>query len=338
MIRFLILCIFSLFCFSCANRLSPTSQGKTVIRNDKAPDYSNLQFWAAHPWKTDPSDSLPAALMNQPRDSTVDVFFIHPTTFGKKKFNGQTNAAIDDETVNNKTDFSTILYQASAFNGPTRVFAPRYRQAHLSAYFTMDTATAIQAFNFAYADVKAAFDHYLKFYNNGRPIIIASHSQGTTHAQRLLKEYFDNGGNLRNRLIAAYLVGMMIPKNLFTSLQPCKDSVATGCFCAWRTFKRGYTGRFVNDGTPVTNPINWRTDGEPATLSQNLGGVGKNFNALKPGLTDAQIHNSVVWAQTPKIPGKWRLALIKNYHIGDINLYYMNIRKNVVQRIGAFWK
>ena len=53
-------------------------------------------------------------------------------------------------------------------------------------------------------DVKAAFQYYLEHYNNGRPIIIASHSQGTTHAKRLLKEFFD-GTALQHQLVAAYL-------------------------------------------------------------------------------------------------------------------------------------
>ena len=33
---------------------------------------------------------------------------------------------------------------------------------------------------------KAAFQYYLEHYNNGRPFIIASHSQGTYHAKRLI--------------------------------------------------------------------------------------------------------------------------------------------------------
>ena len=44
----------------------------------------------------------------------------------------------------------------------------------------------------AYADVKRAFDYYLENYNNGRPIIIAGHSQGSGHGMRILKEYFDD--------------------------------------------------------------------------------------------------------------------------------------------------
>ena len=37
--------------------------------------------------------------------------------------------------INKKTDEKPILYQASAFN-EFPVYAPRYRQAHIRAYFT----------------------------------------------------------------------------------------------------------------------------------------------------------------------------------------------------------
>src|SRR5258706_533076 len=85
-----------------------------------------------------------------------------------------------------------------------------YWQAHLRAYYTTDTARALAAFELAYQDIKTAFQYYLDHYNNGRPIIIASHSQGSSHAQRLLKEFFENGP-LKNRLVAAYVIGMYIP-------------------------------------------------------------------------------------------------------------------------------
>jgi hypothetical protein len=40
---------------------------------------------------------------------------------------------------------------------------------------------------------------------------------------------------------------------------------------------------------------------------------------------------------TNKIPGSF-FYWTRNYHIGDINLYYLNIRENVSQRIRMFWK
>ena len=146
----------------------------------EAPDYSNIIYWAAHPYAKDLSDSIPRPLMKEKRDSMTDVFFVHPTTYLQhKKSPPSWNASINDATINAKTDYSTILYQASVFNASCRVFAPRYRQAHIAAFFSEDSITTKKAFDTAYADIKNAFKYYLNNENKGRPIIIASHSQGT---------------------------------------------------------------------------------------------------------------------------------------------------------------
>ncbi len=306
---------------------------------DGKPDYSKLYYWAAHPWKNDRSDSVPKPLrQNFTKDSSADVFFIHPTTLTAKD-DERWNAPIDDAFINAKTDYSTILYQASVFNEQCRVFAPRYRQAHIRAFFTADKA-ADTAFEMAYEDVKAAFEYYLQHYNNGHPIIIASHSQGTKHAARLLKEYFE-GKPLQNKLVCAYIIGLPVPENYFSSIPPCKDAGSTGCIVSWRTFKSGYTEpNFVakeNFKAVVINPLSWTTDTIHISSSQNKGGVLLKFNKLVPHAVDAQIHNNVLWTGKPNVFGKIFFTK-KNFHVGDINLFYMNIRENVKYRIAAYWK
>lgn len=226
--------------FQSCSQVPVSSAGYSFQSDNKQPDYSKLDFWAAHPWKWDPSDSVPAALRKTySPDSSVDVFFVHPTTLYGKKDN-RWNAPIDDAAINKKTDYSTILYQASVFNEQCRVFAPRYRQANIKAFFTEKKDTAARAFELAYMDVREAFEYYLEHFNGGRPIIIAAHSQGTVHAARLLREYFE-GKNLFNRLVCAYLPGMPVPDEYYTALPVCKDSLTTGCYCSWRSFKKGYT-------------------------------------------------------------------------------------------------
>jgi Protein of unknown function (DUF3089) len=303
------------------------------------PDYSDLNYWAAHPWKKDPSDSVPSPLQKQQiQDSAADVFFVHPTTLTAKK-DSSANARTDDASINAKTDYSTILYQASAFANGCRIFAPRYRQAHYRSFFS-NTAATKMAFDLAYSDVKTAFEYYLAHHNTGRPIIIAAHSQGTVHAARLLKEFFENKP-LQKKLVAAYLVGMPIADSYFTSITPCTDSLATGCFVSWRTYKKGYTEpKFVAKETfkaVVTNSLTWQTDAGYATLKLNTGGVLKNFNKLKPGVVDAQINGNVLWVCKPKFFGNF-LIRTKNYHIADINFFYNNIRQNVGARIRNYLK
>ena len=305
---------------------------------DKKPDYSNLNYWAAHPLKWDPSDSIPKPLRKEKRDTLVDVFFLHPTMYTMKLKDSALNADIDDAYLNAKTDYSSILYQASVFNQYARIYAPRFREAHISAYFPKDTLAAIKAFDLAYEDVKIAFDYYLKNYNHGRPIIIASHSQGSTHALRLLKDYFENK-SLQKQLVAAYVVGMIIPRNYFSSLQMCEDSLQTGCVCGWRTFRKGYKAPYVEvekEFSLVTNPITWKTDSIYASKKLNTGSVLYKFNKIYKRTTDAQIHEGIIWVERPKFPWSF-LYSTKNYHVGDINLYYMNIRENVGQRINSYF-
>ena len=332
----LLVIIAVLFFAGCTPKYSHYIAGYETTTAGPQPDYSNLYYWAAHPWKKDPSDSIPQPLRRQyALDSSADVFFLYPTTFTDYS-DPNWNADINDAAINAKTDYSPILYQASVFN-EYRVFSPRYRQANIRAYFTTDTARAKAAFDTAYTDIKKAFQYYLDHYNNGRPIIIASHSQGSTHAQRLLKEYFDNGP-LKKQLVAAYVIGMYIPGNEFASLKMCSDSLQTGCVCGWRTYKKNYEPDFVTkeNGTGlVVNPLSWTTSNDYAKNDLNEGSVLLKFNKIEKHVTDGQIHNGILWIDQLHLPGGF-LIRRKNFHVGDINLFYMNIRKDVKRRVKKY--
>ena len=325
-------------CFSCVPSYKKYVPGYAAQHLEEVPDYSSLDYWAAHPYKHDPSDSIPSPLQGSSvQDSAVDVFFLHPTTFTSFSDTAW-NAPLQDAELNAKTDYTTILYQASAFN-ECRVFAPRYRQANLRAYYSRDTVRARQAFDLAYDDIRNAFKYYLSHFNQGRPIVIASHSQGSTHARRLLKEFFEDRP-LKSKLVAAYIVGMVIPKNYFQTLKPCDDSLETGCFMGWRTFRKGYEPEFVEreEGNAVViNPLTWQANEDYAPPSLNKGAVLLKFNQINREAADAQIHDGVIWIHKPHFPGSffyWK----KNYHVADINLYWINIRMNLRKRIAMFSK
>jgi len=304
------------------------------------PDYTDLDYWAAHPDKKDPADSIPRPLKKEPVDTLADVFFIHPTTFTEKKESGRANAAIDDDYINAKTDYSTILFQASAFNQQSRVFSPRYRQAHIGNFYSKDSSASRKALQVAYSDVRNAFRYYLEHYNNKRPIIIASHSQGALMAIELLKEFFDDKP-LQQQLIVAYVVGWPLETSQFKTLSACTTPSQTNCLCSWRTFKMGYEAPWVTiekqrkTSLIVTNPISWTTDTNFVSRQANKGSVLTRFNKVYKKTTDAQIKSGVVYSYRPHFPGSF-LYRTDNYHVGDINLYYMNIRENLRERVSAF--
>lgn len=316
------------------------------------PNYQQLDYWAAHPAKWDPSDSMPKRLMKErakartnsgtisaAKQHLVDVFFIHPTSL--TDFNDpRTTAPINDAKIQAKTDYSSILYQASVFNAEANVYAPRYRQAHLRTFYLTDTLAAQKIFDTAYQDIKAAFEYFLQQENNNRPFIIAAHSQGTRHAAQLMKEYID-GKPLQNKLIAAYIIGLPVPKTLFNTIPVCSDPNQTGCVVSWRTYQRGTTRDpiLAKETTPaiVVNPLSWDTSSTRISRKENRGSVLKNFKRLKAKVTDAEIHDNILWSIKPRFFGNFLLKT-NNYHIGDINLFYLSIRENVKQRIAAYWK
>ncbi|MDQ6904911.1 MAG: DUF3089 domain-containing protein [Bacteroidota bacterium] len=332
-----ILCVFFFCISSCSQKHYVSKINYDFNTRINQPDYSNLNYWAASPFKYDPSDNVPSDLKNKSKDSLADVFFIYPTTYTDTKMPMGWNADINDEALNSKTDKSTILYQASVFNKYCRIFSPRYRQANLEAFFTKDKDNAETAFDTAYADVRAAFIYYLKNYNHGRPIIVASHSQGTRHAGQLLKEFFE-GKPLQKQLVCAYIIGLPVFTTYFSDLKPCADSTSTGCFITWRTFEEGYISPVIAQEklkAYVINPLSWTMDTALESSNLNKGGILRNFNKVIPGLVQAQIHGNVLWVNKPKFFGSIFLKT-KNYHIADYNLFYENIRENVGTRIRSY--
>ncbi len=313
---------------------------KELSTADSIPDYSDLRFWAAHPLKKDPSDSIPKNFRHETRDSSADVFFIHPTSLTSKALAGKVwNASIMNDILNAKTDYTSILYQASIFNGSCRIFAPRYRQAHIYSFYSIDQAQSKAALEFAYADVKKAFIYYLVKHHNNRPIIIAAHSQGTYHAGRLLKEFFENKP-LSNNLVCAYITGLGVPLNYFSVLQPCRTPNETNCFVTWRTFRNGYLPDYVQKEKGETwcvNPLIWSLSDSVISRNENEGAVLFKFNKIYKHTNGAKNHNGVLWINRPRF-FYGIFFRTKNYHAGDMNLFYSSMRKNVRERIEAYQK
>jgi hypothetical protein len=323
------------------------------------PDYSDLNYWAASPYKHDTSDSIPAFVKDEKRDKKADVFFIHPTSYvgieneneilepgvNRKEILNKLktlswNADLTDNSVNSRTDYRTILYQATAFNADCRIFAPRDRQANIKAFFVRSSPQAQKAFDLAYGDIRKAFEYYLKNENHGRPVIIASHSQGSMHAIRLLQEFFD-GKPLQHSLVCAYIIGYRIPVGTFSHIPIGNTADATGCYVGWRSYPKGeLSGQIKNEaGNSVcVNPLTWNNSTAWASESLNKGSLF-GFNKMFPHAVGAGIESgsNVLWVSLPDEVGG-NIKKMKNLHIMDYNLFWMNIRENVRQRIDAYFR
>ena len=310
----------------------------TQVTPPPAPNYSLDASWAALPWKKDMADTLPLPGMSDGQaKAKADVFYVHPTIYldTPPQQGYYWNADVNDAAMNASVDGSAILNQATVFNESCRVFAPRYRQAHIYSFYTPDRASGEAALELAYQDVKSAFLHFLTQHSNTRPFILAGHSQGTRHAGKLLREVILPDTALRKRLIAAYLVGMPVPPGLL-ELPLCDQPGETGCFTSWCTYRKGfYPSNFRSAGydrSLSVNPLSWTTDSAYVDRRQNKGGIIWRFDKVIRGINGAGLKAGMLWIEKPKVPGRMFIRM-DNYHVADYNLFWFNSRENVRQQV-----
>jgi len=337
-LNIIILLLITIPFFSCS-AYKPVKVDFVLEKTPAAPNYSNSIYWSALPDKKDSADHIPnkspITLLDGQATAKADVFYIYPTQFFSRK---EWNADLHDSELNDRIDARAVTNQATVFNGSCKVYIPRYRQATYNAYFSLTNPDALKAFELAYEDVKTAFQYYMDHYNNGRPIVIAGHSQGTTHAKWLLRDFFD-GKELQKQLVVAYLIGMPVYKNEFTYLVPGDSATQTGCYVSWRSYMEGAEPKkkfeVENPENIVAhNPISYTRKTGICEANLNAGGLGRDAETIYPAVCCAEIHNDIVWVTRPDVPGKYFIP--KNLHVADYNLYWLNIRNNVALRINTF--
>jgi hypothetical protein len=318
-----------------------------------APDYSDETYWAALPTKNDSADWLPkgSVYQDQQPNAAIDVFFVYPTA----AFYGDMWVAGFDNWLHlAAVDYGILPQHASAFNGTGKIYAPRYRSVRMPIWSAEDKDSVRKATDFAYQDVKRAFEYYLENWNQGRPFIIASHSQGTLHTIRLVREFID-GKDLSQQFIAGYLIGNTIPDMpWFQSISLCESAEQTGCYVTWNTILEGGdpTHWVANKGLQkidCVNPLSWKADTVAIDKQVNTGSIPmmdhnilfSRLPAMHPQVVGARCgEEGILWIQEkPAAPG-FSTALFPggSYHTYDINFYYDSIRRNAKQRAEAFNK
>jgi hypothetical protein len=297
-----------------------------------APDYSNPTSWSALPFREDDADVLPKGeTWVSDTIKEVDVFYVHPTIYQKGAL---WNADLCMKKINRKVDKYPVRLQASVFNQTCRVYAPRYRQAVVGVFYH-PSEDGDKALDLAYSDVKRAFEYYLTHHNKGRPFIIAGHSQGTHHTRRLLREMIDTT-DLREQLVAAYVIGFTVNDEMYENLSICSEPEQTGCYVTWMSYKEGFTPEGSwHKTTQSVNPLTWTlTEGKEIRLEYSGTVVfnPKKIRKRRMAVRIADIGGKVLWVET-KAP--W-FRLMKNLHVADYGLFYMDIRENVKKRVAAF--
>ncbi len=300
------------------------------------PNYSDKNSWAVLP------ENIPeeiSVFKNDKKKKQADVFFIYPTLIDSKN-QREWNSDIWDEDIRMDVINRPVKYQASAWIEAGNLYVPFYRQAHIRVFNEKFREDGDKALDLAYNDIKEAFSYYLENFNEDKPFIIASHSQGTVHAKRLISEFID-GKELQEKLIAAYLVGIKVFEDEFKNIKPMNSPDETGGFVTWNTFKFNKYPRKDNyenwfKGGVTTNPITW-DDSKETKKDLHKGLLFRDLKIFSQNI-DIKLIDGIVWSSLPNVPGKILLKTVRSYHFADINLFWVDISENAQLRVKNWFK
>lgn len=301
-----------------------------------ATDYSKTANWLA----------LPATVKK------VDVFYLYPTTYKKVSAADPDIADIDNAVMSAGAPVK-FARQATVFETIGNIYAPYYRQA--DAVYTLALPTLAEREQVIAGapsiDAVAAFDYYIKQYNNGRPFILAGHSQGANVLLNILADYMKANPAVYKQMIAAYIVGYSVTDAYLAKNPHLKFAAGpddTGVIISYNTQSPSVAkgaNPVVLDGALAINPITWTRDETVATVSQGLGSFVpiNGVYTQMPQYADAAVDKAkgviicstcdeaAMHAVSPGFP-------TGVYHSFEFDFYYFNLRANAADRVASFFK
>ena len=279
----------------------------------------------------------------------VDVVYFYPTTFSKVSDDAPDVADITDESMRSGAQ-RELKNQASVFIEDCNIYAPFYRQVNAAYALTLSDEEADDLLRYsASQDPSAALDYYFENYNNGKPFILAGHSQGSQILTMILSDYMKEHPEHYKNMIAAYVIGYSVTDKYLAAnphLKFAEGADDTGVIISYNTegpANKDQHNAVVTDGAISINPINWKKDDTYASKEENLGSLNID-GEIEKNLADAKIdlERGVVVCETADsavyaIPeAAHALFGPESYHGYDYGLYYMNLRENAKVRIEAF--
>jgi pimeloyl-ACP methyl ester carboxylesterase len=169
-----------------------------------------------------------------PADKPVDCFYVYPTV--------STQATPNTDLTIEASETKVAEAQASRFSSVCNVWAPMYRQQPLNAP-SASPAEEATARRVAYDGVAEAWHDYLDHFNDGKPIVLLGHSQGSYILINLLQHEVDDNDALRARLVSAVILGgnVEVPVGgdvgaTFQHIPACSAATQTGCVIAYSGF------------------------------------------------------------------------------------------------------
>lgn len=281
----------------------------------------------------------------------VDTFYLYPTSYTDESEDAKPICDIDNEKVQAR---ARLIYenQATVYEESTNVFALFYRQSNIYQVAGMSNEELEEyQLQEQRTDVYAALDYYFENYNEGRPFIIAGHSQGSIMTKIVLGEYMQAHPEYYERMVAAYPIGYSITSDWLKEhpyLKFAEGADDTGVIVSWNTEGIGNKGQHnlvVEPNAISINPINWKRDNTYAGFEENLGSRIMNEDTgeyeIVKGIADAQVdtERGVVICTTEDV--EYAPAALfgpESLHSHDYDFYYENLRDNVKTRVEAFLK
>lgn len=330
-ISILVMCalLLSIFCRSDQSAKADTSVDGTVT------DYSDPNNWLTKDTK---------------EDKTVDIFYVYPTAYNKLSKEDPNYCTVDNVSMIKGAN-GAFNRQATAFLPVGNIYAPYYRQADALYLIGMKPAERDAAIDLIPAkDVKAAFYYYIDHYNNGRPFILAGHSQGSMVLLNLLTDLSNKRPEVYKRMVAAYAIGYSVTKDYLAKsenklLKFATGPDDTGVIISYNTEGIGVTNNpLVLPNALSINPITWTRTNRPATKECNEGSI----TLLTPAVCDMTPIKDVASAQVDIKRGVVICASVSSadysipglpgvYHSYDYPLYFYNIRSNAMNRVNHYW-
>lgn len=298
--------------------------------------------------------SRPEHWLSLPADNTkdVDVFYVYPTAWYKENLSEPDFCSIDNRIMLIGSQYAFDI-QATALETVGNIYAPYYRQTDANYTLSLPEDQRWNVIDSIPAkDVIAAFDFYIKQYNNGKPFILLGHSQGANVLLVLLKNYMQENPDVYSRMICAYVIGYPVTAEFINAnqhLKFAKGADDTGCIISFNTqspsVAPGANIVMANNIGLVINPMNWKKDETLAKVSESLGsympvdnqgnyGMISDFanariNLEKGVLECSSVNDSAMF----KLSGTMGLGV---YHSFDIPFYYYNLRENAQIRVNKF--
>ena len=310
-----------------------------MTRVEDTIDYSDKVNWLAFPEIT----------------KDVDAIYIYSTSYVDMSFEeGASNYVPIDNPEMILRAHGEYETNASVFEESCNVFVPYYRQAGMKyagevskKYGSVEAALA----GLSYTDIKASLDYFFENCNNGRPFIIAGHSQGSAMVKYVLKNYFKEHPDYYQRMVAAYPIGFSITKDdleAYPYLKFATGESDTGVIISYNTegpknVEENAKNVVVLPGAMSINPLNWKLDETYASASENKGSLVQNKETGAREFVDlgvdAQINLArgvIVTNTTAPVTDAKDFFGPASFHENDYSFFYNNLKENVAKRVAAY--